>query len=191
MGEHSSETRALCHGLTSRVALVFACCSASFAGQAMSTTLSPRAGELRAGSQTVAAGEPLTVTWAGRAILQSAIELLIMSHGLGSATDVLLSGCSAGGLGALLAAEAVRDWLQGADAPLKKFKVAVWSGIFPHLPHSGYTAAMRNIYSFANVSAANACRHGRHALEPWRSCLPQLIDWLIAWLSLGGHASHT
>ena len=145
------------------------CDGASFAGQA-AVTLPPLRTRLSVGSVAGSIGRQITVTWAGRSTLHAALDALFANHGLGAARNVLLSGCSAGGLAALLGAEAVRARLRASGAPLERFKVAVWSGIFPYLPHSAYTQQMRSVFEMANMSISDRCRT-RWPGTPWRCIL--------------------
>ena len=89
-----------------------------------------------AGTRGVAAGpsgsfqgRPLAPTHAGAAVLDAAVQQLL-AGGLANATDVVVTGCSAGGLAALLAAERVRALVRAAGAPLRRFKVIAFSGLF-------------------------------------------------------------
>ena len=101
------------------------CDGASFGG-AREIALD-RAGNVSLGG---ASRTPPSVRSDGRAILSGVLAELVTHHGLASATDVLFSGCSAGGLAALLYAPAVRAAIRDAGAPLKRFKVAAFSGLF-------------------------------------------------------------
>ncbi len=98
----------------------------------------------------------------GKAILRSVIATLLAQGGLASATEVLLSGCSAGGLSTYLHADAV-----GAMLPptVVRYKAAPISGFF--LDRStltnelGYNALMRNVYRFQNASVDEDCVEAR------------------------------
>lgn len=100
---------------------------------------------------------PSQVYSAGRAIVASAIQLLVDSFGLGEATDVMVAGFSAGGLAALLNAEAIRTALRAAGAPLRRFKVASFAGVFlpsaaPSSPLEGQLQA-----TFEGARASDSC----------------------------------
>ena len=73
---------------------------------------------------------PRRVHLAGRAIVAQTLQVLIDRFGLGHANDVLVSGCSSGGLAALFLAGSIRSTLMAAAAPLRRFKVAAFSGLF-------------------------------------------------------------
>ena len=58
--------------------------------------------------------------------------------GLGRATDVLFGGGSAGGLAAILRADAAHEWLLERGAPVKRFRALPVSGFFlDHADESG------------------------------------------------------
>ena len=66
----------------------------------------------------------------GQAILRAMLDALVERFGLRAAKDVLVAGCSAGGMAALLNAERIRAYLRAVGAPLQRFKVAAVSGLF-------------------------------------------------------------
>lgn len=66
---------------------------------------------------------------AGQLIVRSVLDELIRHHGLARARNVLVGGCSAGGLSALLNAASIRDQLRAAGARLDRFKVVSLAGI--------------------------------------------------------------
>ena len=75
---------------------------------------------------------------------------------------------------AMLAADFVRERIVRSGAPLRRFKVAVFSGIFHHLASSErmradetdpFSEQMRRVYAFANMSLPPSCR-ARHPAEP-------------------------
>ena len=66
----------------------------------------------------------------GRAILRAVIDELVGRFGMREARHVLVLGCSAGGMAALLNAERIREQLLAAGARLARFKVATMAGIF-------------------------------------------------------------
>ena len=105
---------------------------------------------------------PLAVRFRGRAILRAAIHELL-GMGLRKAQDVLLSGCSAGGMAALLGAEAVHGMLQHAGAAPARFGLFIMSGLFfPGLdPSVGdvspWAEQMRSVMTLANMTLPSAC----------------------------------
>lgn len=72
---------------------------------------------------------------------------------MSDATDVLLSGCSAGGLAALLAADTIYDLLVAAGAPLRRFKLALFSG--------NLSSARRLAICAPDAHDLRACQHER------------------------------
>jgi len=66
----------------------------------------------------------------GKQILDGVMEGLYSRFGLSKATEVLLSGCSAGGLATYLHANAVGDYLKKKVSSLKKYKAVPVSGFF-------------------------------------------------------------
>ncbi|EGD72141.1 hypothetical protein PTSG_00161 [Salpingoeca rosetta] len=78
--------------------------------------------------------EPIVVNgdkvyFRGHRIVDAVLKSL-MAKGLSSATDVLLTGCSAGGLATYLHADYVHDQLQQSVSTLKTFKALSISGFF-------------------------------------------------------------
>ena len=97
-------------------------------------------------------GRPLAPTHAGAAILDAAVQQLL-AGGLANATDVVVTGCSAGGLAALLAAERVRALVRAAGAPLRRFKVIAFSGLFfPQLGGSALSPFAEQMLAMARMS---------------------------------------
>jgi hypothetical protein len=68
----------------------------------------------------------------GKKILKSLVEVLATNHGLSDATEVVLSGCSAGSLGVLVNADYVRDLLKQNVKRHEKlvYKAIADSGLF-------------------------------------------------------------
>jgi len=153
------------------------CDASSFAGNG-AVTLRAKKTLLLGGGRRVKPGGSFQVPHAGRAILGATLDALIARFALGSATEVLLSGCSAGGLAALLAAEFVRERVRaaGAAASLTRFKVLVFSGVFhasaqPKFGHV-WRDQMGNWSAMANVHASlgRTCKD-RWPGQPWRCVL--------------------
>ena len=55
--------------------------------------------------------------------MSGTVAILLSHLGLRDAADVLVTGCSAGGLAALLHAEGIRDAMRAAGATPRRFKV--------------------------------------------------------------------
>lgn len=138
----------------------------------------------RAGNVSLPTGvTPNVVRSDGRAILVGVIRHLITHHGMGNATDVLVSGCSAGGLAALLYGSLVRDELQQSGANLKRFKLASFSGLFFAPRHGLRTARqgpahltpferqMRQVVELSNLSLPSTCQYRTVPGHEWRCLL--------------------
>lgn len=90
----------------------------------------------------------------GRRIIDAVLETLVSDHGLADANDVLLTGCSAGGLATYLHTDYVHEKLKTLAPKMKKFKASAISGFF--LLHNTvenkpvYPTEMANIFHLAN-----------------------------------------
>ena len=71
-----------------------------------------------------------TIQFRGAAIIDAALQLLLSQNGLGQAQQVLLTGCSAGGVAAFLQANRVGDFLEANTQPGLRYKVVPVSGFF-------------------------------------------------------------
>ena len=127
------------------------------------------------GSFTGDRTEPLVVNgttlyFRGKRILDALLAFLKLNHGLSKATEVLLSGGSAGGLSAFLHADYVRSHF----GPEVKFGVAPVSGFF--LMHdnvqgiNAYPARMQYVYNMMNSSGGvnQRCRAAQAPGDAWR-----------------------
>ena len=118
-----------------------------------------------------------TLYFRGQRILDYALDWLIQNKGLGSATDVLFSGGSAGGLATFLRADAAHDLLLQRKIPLKRFRGLPVSGFFlDHADEAGQDAfadSMRSTYALHNCSGGvpPACTAALPASEHWRCFL--------------------
>jgi len=122
-------------------------------------------------------GRAASVTSAGRAIVRAGIETLVSRFGLGNATDVLVTGSSAGALAALLHAENVREMLLASGAPLRRFKLLSISGLFFRAPTKPGAAQvhpfeeqLRSIFNLAQMTAPRECANRLGQRHAWR-CL--------------------
>eukprot|EP01064_Diplonema_japonicum_P028022 TRINITY_DN421_c1_g1_i4.p1 TRINITY_DN421_c1_g1~~TRINITY_DN421_c1_g1_i4.p1 ORF type:complete len:449 (+),score=126.40 TRINITY_DN421_c1_g1_i4:34-1380(+) len=119
----------------------------------------------------VVKGKPLY--FRGRRIIDAVLQTLI-PMGLWNAENVLLTGCSAGGLATYLHTDYVHQWLKTNVPPLKVFKAASISGFF--LDHNNlvgqpvYEAQMKNIFHVANSTHGvnDACIAAYPADEQWK-----------------------
>lgn len=112
----------------------------------------------------------------GRRILAAVLRRLASaSFGLAAGAEVLLTGCSAGGLAALLQADYVRSLLPGAVA---KYKVAPCSGFFQAHGNARGTpvweSQMQGVALMQNLSqySPSACLSTMPEQHQWRCVLP-------------------
>ena len=136
------------------------------------------AGEAEIASPQVRAAQmPAVLHSTGRAIVRATMSILLDRLDLHRADDVLVAGCSAGGLAALLHAEAIRDALRARGALPRRFKVASLAGLF--FPAGGGTAAaadtaMPFVQQVVQAVALGRMRFSPKCLtrwpasEPWR-----------------------
>ena len=101
---------------------------------------------------------------AGRAILRATMDVLTRELGLVDAADVLVIGCSAGGLAALLHAESIRTALLAAGGRPRRFKVASLAGLF--FPDQGGPASVGPASSPFVAQMARAAALGRMTFSP-------------------------
>ena len=136
------------------------CDGGSFSGDATSPIVAPHPSEPH---------RNVTLFLRGRRVLQILISTLAAHHGLGSASEVMLSGGSAGGLAVLLQADYVRTLLPVA---LPKFRAVPVSGFFLlHQTLKGadaFEASMRATYTLHNASTPEACVAHVPPGESWR-----------------------
>lgn len=104
---------------------------------------------------TGADGKQKKLYFRGKRIIDAVLSKLL-TMGLDKAENVLLTGCSAGGLATFLHTDYVHNFLKSAGVPMKKFKSAPISGFFLlHQTVEGkpvYAAQMKSIFSLANSS---------------------------------------
>jgi hypothetical protein len=101
-----------------------------------------------------------TIYFRGARNFEAIFDELLSLRGLASATEVLLAGCSSGGLSTFLHADQVRSVLPASV----KFGAVAMSGVF--LNHSIYNTSsefvygqqMRAIYEMQNVTVPERCR---------------------------------
>lgn len=106
----------------------------------------------------------------GMANLKAAMLDLVSNYGLGQAEQVLLTGCSAGGLSTFLQAARVQSYLPAAAT----FKAAPGSGFFLLNANVNgepvYPQEMQSIYGLANSSAGVVpqCESSLSLSEQWQ-----------------------
>ncbi|CEM19426.1 unnamed protein product [Vitrella brassicaformis CCMP3155] len=102
-------------------------------------------------------GQPVDLYFKGHGLLVDIFEDLLENQGMNGATDVVISGCSAGGLGVLLNV----DWL-GKLLPEKTFVTALpdsgffleWFAPAANTKYDSYAKTMKWIYESTNASSA-------------------------------------
>lgn len=92
-----------------------------------------------------------TIYYAGRQILTAVLRDLLQNRAMSQATDVVMSGCSAGGLAVYLHADFVASLLP----PATKFRVIADSGFFKR--ESANIAGMRWVAKTMATSTNQAC----------------------------------
>ena len=125
-------------------------------------------------------GTASPVYYRGKRIVDAVIQTLVADFGLGSATEVLLTGDSAGGMAVYLMADRVHAQLESAAPRLRKYRVAPMSGMF--LKHSNFDGdpvfpdSMKSIFEFTNArsSVSSDCVASRPAESQWECFLPQV-----------------
>lgn len=133
--------------------------------------------------------EPLVVTgldgkqkplyFRGKRIIDAVLDTL-MGMGLKTAENVLLTGCSAGGLATFLHTDYVRKYLVSAGVPMKKFKSAPISGFFLLHPNvegkQVYPEQMRKVFEMSNATAGvnSRCAAALKGEDAWKCNFAQL-----------------
>ena len=108
---------------------------------------------------------PKVLRSAGQAILRGVLDELMAHFGLADAKSILIAGCSAGGLAALLTAERIRTELADRGVRPKRIKVASLAGVFFKPPAEGAQRASSissssSSSSYAVVAAASGSVSG-------------------------------
>jgi len=102
-------------------------------------------------------GKDKPLYFRGKRIIDAVLETLMNKYGLSTAENVLLTGCSAGGLATYLHTDYVRESLIGLGVTLKRYKSAPISGFFLlHKTVDGkdvYPEEMQEIFKLANSTA--------------------------------------
>jgi len=112
----------------------------------------------------------------GRAILDAEIKSLLFARGMNKATDVVVSGCSAGGLATFLHCDHWADAITEATKGAAKVACMPDSGFFLDEDRAPkYGSNMRNVYRFQESSAAglNAACVAAHKSDPEKCILAQ------------------
>lgn len=115
-----------------------------------------------------------TIYFRGRRVLRLLLQTIAERHGLANASEVLLSGGSAGGLATFLHADQVKAQLEELGANLRVYKAAPVSGLFAlHDDATGtplYPNEMRHVFTMQNCSSGvnSACVASLPPHEAWR-----------------------
>eukprot|EP00462_Mataza_sp_D1_P017136 CAMPEP_0175152716 /NCGR_PEP_ID=MMETSP0087-20121206/19284_1 /TAXON_ID=136419 /ORGANISM="Unknown Unknown, Strain D1" /LENGTH=449 /DNA_ID=CAMNT_0016439211 /DNA_START=148 /DNA_END=1497 /DNA_ORIENTATION=+ len=119
-------------------------------------------------------GKVKNLFFRGRYIIDETLKALNAHFGLGSADNVLLTGCSAGGLATYLHTDYVHQQLSAIAPNMKKFKSAPISGFF--LEHNTvenkpvYATEMQSIFKLANSTQGlnEQCIRSKPADQQWK-----------------------
>ena len=113
-----------------------------------------------------------TIFFKGALILPAVLNELVAKHSFGEAEEMLLSGCSSGGMAAMLQSNVAGEWAGKHLAHLKTFKTLVLSGLFPDFVsvygERKFAAQLNNIRILANISANldPQCKEGPQCFLP-------------------------
>ena len=112
---------------------------------------------------------------AGLKIIDTVVDELVRHFGLLDAQSILVAGCSAGGLAALLNAERIRDRLHARGARPRRFKVASLAGVFGTFREasdpgaiSPFEEQMRAAVQLGRMSLPQSCTSRLPPNERWR-----------------------
>jgi len=144
------------------------CDGGSFAGDTKMTYTSERA-------------DNITLHFRGRRVLLAVVQRLIAEFGLGadSGAEVLLSGCSAGGLAVLLNADVVRAALPHT---VVRYKAVCGSGFFQARPSVDgvqvYQPQMKKVFLMQKLSHTlpSSCVSSQHSGHEWRCVLAATVS---------------
>merc|ERR1712190_505245 len=121
-------------------------------------------------------GSGTILHYRGRAILDAEIKSLLVDRGMNKATDVVVSGCSAGGLATFLHCDHWAAAIKQATDGVAKVACMPDSGFFLDEDRAPkYGSNMRNVYKFQESSAAglNAACVAAHMSDPEKCILAQ------------------
>ena len=122
-----------------------------------------------------------TIHYRGRAILDAEIQSILVDRGMNLATDVVVSGCSAGGLATYLHCDKWAASIAAATGNAAKVVCMPISGFFVDYDYTsgdGYGTMMRYIYNFQNTSKAGLnedCYNAHVATNDTEKCI--MAQW--------------
>ena len=138
------------------------CDGASFSGEASVELHAANAQVALGPRRTIAKSQRFSIHFSGRGILRAIVNVMLAdsTFGLRRAKHVLLSGCSAGGLAALLNADRLAQQILNGGVQLSRFKVVVFSGIFHAPDASPYAQQKRALLLRQHDRGRHACLPG-------------------------------
>lgn len=123
----------------------------------------------------------VTVHMRGLAVLKAVQADLLTRGGMSAATDVVVGGCSAGGMAVFIHCDAWADAIHAA-APAAAVSCLADSGFFPLIPDTGFPSPWFNgVWSNAannfNITDAlhPACVAERNATTQWQCAMPEVV----------------
>ena len=124
-----------------------------------------------------------TLHFRGRAILDAEIDSILNDRGMKDATDVVVSGCSAGGLATFLHCDHWADAIAAATGGKATVKCMPDSGFFLDEDRGSalYGTKMRNVFRFQESSSAGlnaACMAAHKATGDQNKCI--FAQWASA-----------
>ena len=131
----------------------------------------------RAAPLVVPGAEVSPIHFRGQAIVDATLETLVADFGLDGASELLLTGCSAGGLATYLHAESVGAWASANLPSLTKYGAAPVSGNFLRcesvLGEPVYPEEMKTIFNLSHAAAAGggvpaACLAAKSDEDAWQ-----------------------
>eukprot|EP00039_Didymoeca_costata_P021555 m.2485 g.2485 ORF g.2485 m.2485 type:complete len:427 (+) comp2528_c0_seq2:42-1322(+) len=122
---------------------------------------------------------PAPLYFRGKRIMEAILKTLQRDHNLGNADNILLTGCSSGGLAAYLHADTMSQALSEIAPGLKKFRSAPHSGFF--LMHNSveglpvYPDQMKYIFELSNSTGGvnPACVSAMPSGDAWKCMFAQ------------------
>ena len=122
----------------------------------------------------------VTVHMRGLAVLRAVQADLLTRGGMATATDVVVGGCSAGGMSVFIHCDSWADRIRAA-APAARVSCLADSGWFPLIPDSGFPSpwfngVWRGAFDNFNASAAahGACLAAHNDTDAWQCLLPEV-----------------
>jgi len=121
---------------------------------------------------------PRDIWFKGRSIVESVVRELTESHGFNTAEELILTGCSAGGLASYFQADNLAKLL---PSTMRKYGVSPDDGFFAEVPNvvgqNVYPDQMKYIFNLANASAGvdPDCVANQTRGEEWKCAFAHTI----------------